>query len=68
VHSPVAHNDRRRPVGTALGGADAIDSGRYLQVVYVPDALGDSGFVVTAFELKPKAKIALRRRQRRKRK
>jgi hypothetical protein len=41
-------------------------AGRYLQVVYVPDTVGDGGFVVTAFELTSKAKQAFRRRQRRK--
>jgi hypothetical protein len=44
------------------------DAGRYLQVVYVPDAIGDGVFVVTAFDLSPKAKQAFRRRQRRKKK
>jgi hypothetical protein len=41
-------------------------AGRYLQVVYVPDLGGDSAFVVTAYDLSPKAKRAFRRRQRRK--
>jgi hypothetical protein len=44
------------------------DAGRYLQVVYVPDFIGDGVFVVTAFDLTPKAKRAFRRRQRRKKK
>ena len=43
-------------------------AGRYLQVVYVPDAVGAGAFVVTAFDLTPKAKRAFRRRQWRKRK
>ena len=43
-------------------------AGRYLQIVYVPDAVGDGAFVVTAFDLTPKARQAFRRRQRRKRK
>jgi hypothetical protein len=43
-------------------------AGRSLQVVYVPDAIGDGAFVVTAFDLSPKAKRAFRRRQRRKKK
>ena len=43
-------------------------AGRYLQVVYVPDTVGDGAFVVTAFDLTPKARRAFRRRQRRKRK
>jgi hypothetical protein len=42
-------------------------AGRYLQVVYVPDADRKGAFVVTAFELSNKAKRAFRRRQRRKR-
>jgi len=44
------------------------EAGRYLQVVYVPDAVGDGAFVVTAFDLTPKAMRAFRRRQRRKKK
>jgi len=42
------------------------EAGRYLQVVYVPDASGDGIFVVTAYDLTPKAKKAYRRRRRRK--
>jgi hypothetical protein len=42
-------------------------AGRYLQVVYVPDEQPDSVFVITAYELRGKAKTAFRRRQRRKR-
>lgn len=41
--------------------------GRYLRVIYVPDPQPDSLFVVTAYELGPKALRALRRRRRRKR-
>lgn len=41
-------------------------SGRYLRVIYVPDAGRDSVFVITAYELGPKAKQALRRRRRKK--
>lgn len=41
--------------------------GRYLQVIYVPDPAPDSVFVITAYELGPKAKHALRRRRRRRR-
>ena len=41
-------------------------AGRYLQVVYVPDDVGDGFFVVTAYDLTPKAKRGYRRRQRRK--
>ena len=41
-------------------------AGRYLQVIYVPDAQPDSVFVITAYELRGKARTAYRRRQRRK--
>ena len=41
-------------------------AGRYLRVIYVPDPEPDSVFVITAYELGPKAKHALRRRRRKK--
>ena len=41
-------------------------AGRFLQVIYVPDENPESMFVITAYELKGKAKAAYRRRQRRK--
>ena len=47
----------------ALGRTAA---GRYLRVIYVPDPEPDSVFVITAYDLGPKAKRALRRRRRRK--
>ena len=40
-------------------------AGRYLQVIYVPDDDPRSVFVVTAHELRGKAKEAFRRRRRR---
>ena len=40
--------------------------GRYLKVIYVPDPLPNSVFVISAYELGPKAKRAIRRRRRRK--
>ena len=43
------------------------ETGRYLQVVYVPDAGRRSAFVVTAYDLRGKALAAYRRRRRRKR-
>lgn len=39
-------------------------AGRYLQVIYSPDEGGKSAFVITAFDLKGKAKQAYRRRRR----
>ena len=41
--------------------------GRYLRVIYVPDPVPDSVFVITAYELGPKAKRATRRRRKKKR-
>ena len=40
--------------------------GRYLRVIYVPDPLPESVFVITAHDLRPKALRALRRRRKRK--
>ena len=42
-------------------------SGRYLRVIYVPDPIPDSVFVITAYTLRGKPLLAYRRRQRRKR-
>lgn len=56
-----AARDSRRKIGQT-------SSGRFLQVFYVPDEDPKSVFVITAFELRGKAKKAFRRRLRRKRK
>jgi hypothetical protein len=40
--------------------------GRYLKVIYVPDPVPNSVFVISAYELGSKAKRALRRWRRRK--
>lgn len=42
------------------------ESGRYLRVIYVPDSIPGSVFVITAYELGEKARTALRRRQKKK--
>ena len=39
------------------------EAGRYLRVIYVPDPIPGSVFVITAYELGEKARKALRRRQ-----
>ena len=39
------------------------EAGRYLRVIYVPDPIPDSVFVVTAHDLGDKAQKALRRRR-----
>ena len=41
------------------------DEGRYLRVIYVPEAAADRLFVVTAYELRGKPLTAYRRRSRR---
>jgi hypothetical protein len=51
--------DSRMKLGQTLAG-------RYLQVIYVPDEDPNSVFVITAYELRGRAKKAFRRRQRRK--
>jgi len=56
-----AARDSRRKIGQTAAG-------RILQVFYVPDEDPQSVFVITAYELRGKAKKAYRRRQRRKRK
>jgi hypothetical protein len=40
--------------------------GRYLRVIYVPDGQPGSVFVITAYDLGPKALRALRRRRKKK--
>ena len=54
-----AARDSRRKIGQTAAG-------RYLHVFYVPDEDPESVFVITAYELRGKAKRAFRRRQRRK--
>lgn len=52
-------NDSRIAIGQS-------EEGRYLRVIYVPDPVPDSVFVITAYELGPKAKQAIRRRKKKK--
>ena len=52
-------DDSRIAIGQTGGG-------RYLKVIYIPDPIPDSVFVITAYELGPKAKRAIRRKQRKK--
>jgi hypothetical protein len=40
--------------------------GRYLRVIYVPDPVPNSVFVITAYELRGKPLMAYRRRRRKK--
>jgi hypothetical protein len=50
------HNNSRVALGQTA-------SGRYLRVVYVPDPVPDSVFVITAYDLSENEKRALRRRR-----
>jgi SpoVK/Ycf46/Vps4 family AAA+-type ATPase len=43
------------------------EEGRFLRVIYVPDPNRNAMFVITAYDLRPKALKALRRRLRRRR-
>lgn len=59
---PVEDRPGAEGARVAVGQTEA---GRYLRVIYVPDPKPGSAFVVTAYELGPKARKALRRRRRR---
>jgi hypothetical protein len=64
LRRPMEDRPGREGSRIALGRTEP---GRYLRVIYVPDRMLDSLFVVTAYQLGPKALRALRRRRRRKR-
>lgn len=55
-----SRGDSRQAVGQA-------DGGRYLRVIYVPDEVGDSVFVVTAYPLAGRELMAYRSRRRKRR-
>ena len=61
---PLEDRPGRDGARVALGRTRA---GRYLRVIYVPDPEPNAVFVITAYQLGPKALRALRRRRRRKR-
>jgi hypothetical protein len=63
LRRPMEDRPGREGSRVALGRTQA---GRYLRVIYVPDPAPDSVFVITAYQLGPKALRALRRRRRRK--
>ncbi len=62
LRRPMEDRPGREGSRVALGRTQA---GRYLRVIYVPDPVPDSVFVITAYRLRPKALRALRRRRRR---
>jgi hypothetical protein len=61
--SPGEDRPGREGSRVAIGKTSA---GRYLRVIYVPDPVPNSVFVVTAYELAGKPLVAYRRRRRRK--
>lgn len=64
LESPADELGGRNDSRIALGQTE---SGRTLQVVYVPDPGRRSAFVITAYDLRGKALIAYRRRRRQRR-
>jgi len=62
LRRPMEDRPGREGARVALGRSRA---GRYLRIIYVPDAVHDSVFVITAYRLGAKALRALRRRRRR---
>ena len=62
--SPAEDRPGRAGSRVALGQTR---SGRYLRVIYIVDAEPESLFVITAYELRGKPLLALKRRRRRKR-
>ena len=64
LRRPMEDRPGREGSRVALGRTGA---GRYLRVIYVPDPIPNSVFVITAYQLGAKALKALRRRRRRRR-
>lgn len=63
LRRPIEDRPGREGSRVALGRTE---TGRYLRIVYVPDPIPDSVFVITAYPLGWRALSALRRRRRRK--
>ena len=63
LRRPIEDRAGRDGARVAIGQTKA---GRYLRVVYIPDAEPESLFVITAFDLGPKALRALKRRRKKK--
>jgi hypothetical protein len=60
---PIEDRPGREQSRVAVGQTEV---GRYLRVIYALDPEPDSAFVITGYDLGPKAVKALRRRRRRK--
>ncbi len=72
VSEPEVEAILERPLQDIRGREDSriaigqTEEGRYLKVIYVPDPIPNSVFVITAYELGPNAKRAIRRKRRKK--
>lgn len=64
LEAPLEDRGGEKGARVAIGQTE---TGRFLRVVYVPDPDPDSAFVITAYDLGPKALRALRRRLRKRR-
>jgi hypothetical protein len=60
---PVEDRPGKEGARVAIGQTRA---GRYIRVIYVPDIAPGAVFVITAYQLGPKALRAMRRRRRKK--
>jgi hypothetical protein len=73
ISKPEVEAILQRPLQDIRGREDSriaigqTEDGRYLKVIYVPDPVPLSVFVITAYELGPKATRAIRRKRRKKR-
>lgn len=63
LNSPTEDRSGREGTRVAIGQTSA---GRYLRVIYVPDPVPHSLFVITAYELTGKSLAAHRRRKKKK--
>ena len=65
LKSPGEDRPAREGSRVAIGQTN---TGRYLRVIYVPDPVPNSVFVITAYELEGKPLLAYRRRRRKRQK
>lgn len=62
LQTPLEDGNGIENTRVAIGQTEAE---RFLRVIYIPDAVPESIFVITAYEMGPQALKALRRRMRR---
>ncbi len=67
VRQVLAHpQENRAGSEDSFAAIGQTNGGRYLHVIYVPDADGDGAFVITAYPIRGQQLKAFRRRRRRK--